>query len=128
MKFVKATLQNDRPVLYLQHAIAGLFMKYDCHVFICANQKPEGKKCCGEERGMEAVKFLREVIRGRQPEKKIRIQRAGCLDLCAKGPAMVVYPEGVFYQFQSQDDLETIAEEHLWKGNAVTRLVIQDEV
>ncbi len=102
-------------------------MKYDYHVFVCANQKPEGKKCCGEEDGMEAVKFLREKIRGQVTEKKIRIQRAGCLDLCSKGPALVIYPEGTFYRFQNQHDLEAIAEEHLKNGKFVDDLVISDE-
>lgn len=120
-------MQNGRPVLYLQHSSFGLFMKYDYHVFICANQKPEGKKCCGEDIGTASVKFLREKLKNRDPEKKIRVQRAGCLDLCQKGPAMVVYPEGIFYQFHNQNDLETIAEEHLLNGNPVTQLMIPDE-
>jgi (2Fe-2S) ferredoxin len=102
-------------------------MKYDYHVFVCANQKPEGKKCCGEETGMEAVKFLREKFRGQDNEKKIRIQRAGCLDLCSRGPALVIYPEGTFYRFQNQDDLNLISEEHLKKGKLVENLVISDE-
>ena len=102
-------------------------MKYDCHVFVCANQKPEGKKCCGESTGLEAVKFLRELLRNQTTERKIRVQRAGCLDLCSKGPAMVVYPEGIFYQFHSNEDLSEIAEQHLLHGEPVENLMISSE-
>jgi (2Fe-2S) ferredoxin len=102
-------------------------MKYDYHVFVCANQKPEGKKCCGEEAGMEAVKYLREKVKNQNPDKKIRIQKAGCLDLCAKGPALVMYPEGCFYQFKNKEDLDRIAAEHLLQGKVVSDLLIQDE-
>jgi hypothetical protein len=38
-------------------------MKYDKHIFICANQKAEGKKCCGEAFGLEAVQHLRNKIK-----------------------------------------------------------------
>ena len=37
-------------------------MKYDKHIFVCANQKAPGKKCCGEEFGLEMVQKLREKI------------------------------------------------------------------
>ena len=104
-------------------------MKYDCHVFVCANQKPEGRKCCGEADGLEAVKFLREFLRNQTTtDRKIRVQRAGCLDLCSKGPAMVVYPEGTFYQFRSNEDLSEIAEQHLLQGAPVQNLMIADEL
>ena len=102
-------------------------VKYDCHVFVCANQKAEGKKCCGEEAGMEAVKFLREKVRGKTGQRNIRIQKAGCLDLCSKGPVLVVYPKGEFYQYNSQEDLETIAEEVVLNGKSAQNLLIQDD-
>ncbi len=102
-------------------------MKYDCHVFVCANQKTEGKKCCGEERGMDAVKTLRELVRKVNPDLKIRIQRAGCLDVCSRGPAMVVYPEGCFYRYETHDDLIEIAEKQLLQGKQVKNLLITDD-
>jgi len=55
---------------------------------------------------------------------KIRIQRAGCLDFCGKGPAMVVYPEGVFYGNVSLDDVKEITQKHLIEGEVVSRLQI----
>lgn len=102
-------------------------MKYDYHVFVCCNQKAEGKKCCGEETGLDAVKFLREQVKALQTDKKIRVQRAGCLDVCSKGPALVVYPEGCFYHYHDKEDLRKIAECHLLEGKTAENLIIGDE-
>ena len=76
---------------------------------------------------MEAVNFLRETLRNQPTDRKIRIHRAGCLDLCSKGPALVVYPEGSFYHFETDQDLSEIAAEHLLKGIPVQKFLITDE-
>ena len=31
----------------------------------------------------------------------VRANKAGCLDYCAQGPTVVVYPEGVWYRVRS---------------------------
>jgi (2Fe-2S) ferredoxin len=33
---------------------------------------------------------------------KVRINAAGCLDRCEKGPVMVIYPEAVWYTYVDQ--------------------------
>lgn len=76
---------------------------------------------------MEAVKFLRETLRNQPTDRKIRIQKAGCLDLCSKGPALVVYPEGSFYHFETDRDLTEIAVEHLLNEMPVQKLLITEE-
>ena len=41
---------------------------------------------------------------------------------CDEGPVIVVYPEGVWYTYVDEEDLDEIIEEHLLKGNVVKRL------
>jgi hypothetical protein len=43
------------------------------------------------------VKAMGDRIAG-----KVRINNAGCLDRCEKGPVMVVYPEAVWYTYVDQ--------------------------
>lgn len=55
---------------------------------------------------------------------KVRVNQAGCLDRCEEGPACVVYPEGVWYTYIDEDDVDEIIESHLVNGKPVERLKI----
>lgn len=97
-------------------------MKYEKHVFICANQKDAGKKCCGEANGLALVDAMRESLKEKGLNVKIRAQKTACLDVCAFGPSMVVYPEGIFYGKVQPSDIEEIIESHLINNTVVERL------
>jgi (2Fe-2S) ferredoxin len=97
-------------------------MKYKKHVFICTNQKQDGKKCCGEATGMALVELFKKEIKDRNLSVDIRAQRAGCFDVCAHGPAVVVYPEGTFYGHVQPEDVVEIIESHLINNQPVERL------
>lgn len=97
-------------------------MKYKKHVFICTNQKEGSKKCCGERHGTELVDAFKEALKVRNLHLEIRAQRTGCLDMCAFGPTLVVYPEGIFYGAVQLSDVEEIVERHLVGDVPVERL------
>jgi (2Fe-2S) ferredoxin len=100
-------------------------MKYDKHIFICTNQRPEGeKRSCGEACGMELVKMFKKSLKEKGLSGTMRAQRAGCLDACDHGPSLVVYPEGVFYGNVQPADVEEIVQEHLVHDRPVSRLMI----
>jgi (2Fe-2S) ferredoxin len=48
----------------------------------------------------------------------------GCLGFCGAGPLMVVYPEGIWYQPRTPEDIDEIVESHLRGGRPVERLVV----
>ncbi len=52
----------------------------------------------------------------------MRANAAGCLDACAYGPSIVVYPEGVWYGHVRPEDVPEIVESHLVNGIPVERL------
>jgi (2Fe-2S) ferredoxin len=54
----------------------------------------------------------------------VRINSAGCLDRCEEGPCIVVYPEGTWYTYVDEKDIDEIIDEHLVKGRPVERLKI----
>lgn len=58
---------------------------------------------------------------------EVRVNKAGCLDRCELGPVAVVYPEGVWYTFVDEQDIEEIVESHLRDGKPVERLRLPDE-
>lgn len=99
-------------------------MRYDKHVFVCANQKGEGKACCGETKGLALVGLFREQLKAKGLHGKIRVQKSGCLDVCSRGPALVVYPEGTYYGNVTNEDVNRIVEEHLIANKPVSELVL----
>jgi NADH-quinone oxidoreductase subunit F len=56
-------------------------------------------------------------------EKEIKVVETGCVGSCELGPLMIVYPEGIFYQKLTPQDVPEIVEEHLLKGRTVERLL-----
>lgn len=98
------------------------------HIFCCTNERPPGHAlgCC-KEKGAEA---LRNYMKARVKELGIggtRVNNAGCLDRCALGPVMVIYPEGIWYTYATQADVDEIVERHLQKGEVVERLRLSND-
>lgn len=100
-------------------------MKYKKHIFICTNDREGGKVSCGENQGMELVSEFKGLIKEYKLNHEVRAQRAGCLDVCQSGPAMVVYPEGVFYGHLKKEDVHEIFHEHIINGRPVQRLMLK---
>ncbi len=59
--------------------------------------------------------------------ENIRVNASGCLDRCELGPNMVIYPEGVWYHYDSTEDLDEILQKHLIEGGRVERLMLQPD-
>ncbi len=100
--------------------------KYTKHVFFCINDTDDGKRCCADSGAKQKQKYAKQKLKSLKLHDlgKIRINRAGCLGLCDKGPALVVYPEGVWYSYVDNADIDEIIDQHLLKGQIVQRLLI----
>ena len=100
---------------------------FDKHVFFCTNQRDAGKACCndhGAQKMRDYVKNKVKKLKISNSENRIRINSAGCMDRCDEGPVIVVYPEGTWYTYVDESDLDEIIEEHLKYGRIVERLKI----
>ena len=40
--------------------------------------------------------------------KNIRVNQSGCLDKCESGPVMVIYPQGIWYNYKNKMDIDEI--------------------
>ena len=103
---------------------------YQHHVFFCLNQREGGQDCCavhGAQAGFDRCKQAVKAA-GLAGPGGVRVNKAGCLDRCAGGPVAVVYPEGVWYTFVDEADIDEIVESHLKHGQPVERLRLAADV
>lgn len=101
---------------------------FDAHIFCCTNRRQPGhaRGSCAE-RGSED---LRDYMKSRCKEmglgKRVRVNVAGCLDRCELGPVMVIYPQGVWYHYETEADVDEIITRHLLGGAVVERLALRN--
>ena len=95
------------------------------HFFLCA--LPTKPKCCKPDLGEPAWNYLKKRVSELQLENTgVRIHRtnADCLRVCEKGPIAVIYPDRVWYQDCTSENIEKILQEHLLGGSIVEELQI----
>ncbi len=99
-----------------------MFFKY--HVFFCCNQRETGEACCANLGAQKMRDYAKQRIKtlGLAGEGGVRINSAGCLGRCEQGPVVVVYPQGVWYTWIDEEDIDEIIEQHLQQGQVVERL------
>lgn len=100
-------------------------LRFRAHIFFCMNARsPDDPRGCCVAKGSA---LLRDHMKTRAKAlglKDVRINQAGCLDACAQGPALVVYPEGVWYRCDSKADADEILIRHIRDGGRVERLLL----
>ena len=101
---------------------------YRYHVFFCTNSRPPEapRPSCGQcsSEPLRAYAKQRIAELNLSGPSRVRITQAGCMERCEQGPAVVIYPEGIWYRCSSVADVDAIIEEHLMKGRVVERLRI----
>lgn len=101
---------------------------YDIHIFCCTNDRPETHRrgsCLAKGAG-ELCDYMcrRAMVLGLGG---IRVNHAGCLNRCELGPTMVIYPEGIWYTYTCEDDIDEILKSHVMCGRHVERLLLHPD-
>ncbi|HPE39422.1 MAG TPA: NAD(P)H-dependent oxidoreductase subunit E, partial [Bacillota bacterium] len=90
---------------------------YRAHVLVCC-----GTGCTSSHSDKIMARF-EEALPAQGLDKEVKVVKTGCFGLCAEGPIVVIYPEGVMYYRVTPEDVEEIVAEHLLKGRFVNRLM-----
>lgn len=99
------------------------------HVFVCT-----GKSCSARDSAEVRDAFERELksrgvlfgreAKGKNPQGSVVLTECASVGFCAIGPAVMVYPDGVWYAQVRAADVNEIVEQHLINGRVVERLAL----
>lgn len=99
------------------------------HVFVCT-----GTSCSAVDSAEVKAAFERELLargilfgkakKGKNPRGSIVLTECASVGFCAIGPAVMVYPDGVWYALVRPADVREIIEEHILNGRVVERLAL----
>jgi (2Fe-2S) ferredoxin len=86
------------------------------HLFLC-----RGPDCCAPKEGERTWQHIKDEVKQRR--LPVMRTKADCLRVCAEGPWLVVYPDGVWYSRVTPERFDRIRAEHLEGGVPVQEWV-----
>ena len=92
------------------------------YVLVC------GGTGCTSSNSPKIIEELEKEIQSVGLQDEVKVVKTGCFGLCALGPIMIVYPEGVFYSRVEPEWIKEIVDEHLLKGRVVKKYLYQETV
>ena len=91
------------------------------HILVC------GGTGCTSGHSKDIYNEFARLLKENGIENEIKLIMTGCFGLCARGPIVVVYPDGAFYQHVKVSDVEEIVREHIVGGTVVERLLHEEK-
>ena len=82
--------------------------KPDYHFFVCASFRTKGdaQGVCNKAGAVDLLQYLENEILDRGINGAVT--STGCLKVCDRGPAMVVYPQGDWYGKLNEEAIDEI--------------------
>lgn len=87
------------------------------HVLVCVNRD------CLDRGSVAVLNTLRSHLRAAGMDRAVRTTRVMCMGRCGEGPAIAVYPDGVWYRRVTVADVPELFSSHLVEDRPVGRLI-----
>lgn len=83
-------------------------------------------KSCLKRGAKSAAKELKRALREQELRESVLLTKVKCLDLCGRGPVVVVHPDGVWYGGVGEQGAREIVERHLAEGKRANCTVLHE--
>ena len=80
------------------------------HIFICGSFRASGDSqgVCHKKDSLQFLQYMERELSDRGLTDVV-VSSTGCLKVCDRGPAMVIYPENWWYgKFENESDIDEI--------------------
>jgi len=92
------------------------------HILVCASTS-----CLAGQAG-KLLELFEEKAAAAGKKENVMVVKTGCFGLCAVGPVVIVYPEGIFYSHVDEAGAEQIFDEHILGGQVVKKFVYDESI
>ncbi len=99
--------------------------KPDKHIFVCASFRMSGdpQGVCHKKGSASLIQYLEQELSDRGLAG-ITVSSTGCLKVCDRGPAMVIYPDNIWYgKVENEAAIDEIIDA-IENGSTVEKYVI----
>jgi (2Fe-2S) ferredoxin len=96
-------------------------------IFICNNKRRPPQPSCGKRCDTAHFSaYLQQKLDEHEASsgETVQVMRTKCLGRCLVGPALVVFPDKVWYTYAGEGDIDEIVSEHIVAGRPVQRLML----
>jgi (2Fe-2S) ferredoxin len=103
------------------------------HLFLCCDQaKP---KCCSKKVSLQSWEYLKNRLQELKLDQVTETKpscifrtKVHCLRVCAEGPILLVYPDGIWYRNATPEVIERIIQEHLINNQPVSEYIFHQKL
>jgi len=84
-------------------------------IFVCTNVREDGRVACANPgRGGDKIcEKLKAAVKEKGLKGSVRVASSGCLDLCEQGPNLVIFPDNIWYDGVSIQDVPELVRLYL---------------
>lgn len=107
-------------LIQLKETLTADRARYIRHLHVC------GGTGCQAAQSITLDEKLKEILIDKSLDQNVKVTMTGCFGFCEKGPIVKVLPDNTFYTEVKPTDAREIIDEHIVKGNMVSRLFYTD--